>query len=169
MKNILVVGLQTTLGCGLAEAYSKDCNKLALISWNKSDGSSKKLKSIKKKLKDAGVDFTELTGDLNSNKEWRFVYFLTPTHRISCFTIILNFLCSRLMKEVTKFLDGKLDLFIYVDGTYSYSKLLDTTLDEARRVMQQNFVAPVLGITAALPLLKKSKGQLSIMASIAGF
>ena len=74
MKHILVVGVHSTIGQGLTEAYAKDCDKIALVSWSThADGEGRTSKCVKKALKEAEVTVSCFKGDLSSKKEWEFV------------------------------------------------------------------------------------------------
>ena len=63
---------------------------------------------------------------------------------------------------------GGLDVCINVAGVNIFSKIDDLTVDLLRRHLDVNLVGPMLVTQAALPYLRKSRGNVVTVASISG-
>lgn len=64
---------------------------------------------------------------------------------------------------------SRLDAVIVMAGTYAPSSLYDMKHEDARRIIEVNFAGPLNVITATLPALRRSHGQIALCASVAGY
>jgi 1-acylglycerone phosphate reductase len=62
------------------------------------------------------------------------------------------------LERVTKETGGKLDVLINNSGDGIFAPALDTTIEEARKIFDLNFFAPMAMLQAFAPLLIKAKG-----------
>lgn len=61
---------------------------------------------------------------------------------------------------------GRIDTFVNNAGTTIYETIMDTSLEEAKRVFDTNFWGVVNGSRVAVPVLKKSNGTLINIGSV---
>ena len=64
---------------------------------------------------------------------------------------------------------GKLDLLLHNAGVTHFSRFSESGAALTRRVMDVNFMGAVMLTEAALPLVKKAKGSIVVLSSVAGF
>ena len=76
--------------------------------------------------------------------------------------------CTRALGEVVAAAGG-IDVLVNNAGISHRSTFIDTTDEVLRRVMEVNFFGSVNCTRAALPALLRSRGQLVVLSSVAGF
>jgi len=140
-KSAVFVGV-SPLTLAVANCFSKKGNNIAIVNWEANDERVKEMvASCQKQGANETISFSD---NLESQDAWRNIF-------------------ESIVKQFSR-----IDYLLYFDGTGHSTPLKDSNLTAAATLMKVNFVAPLLAIHAALPYLKKSKGQVAIVAAQTG-
>lgn len=140
-KVVVITGGSSGIGLALAKEFAKQHSKLVLIARD-----IKKLTAAKlcvEKLSDANV--LVFSADVSDNEAIRSV---------------INEIGEKL---------GRIDLVINNAGITSCGRFADQRVEDLEKCLVVNYLGSVYTSKAAWPWLKKTKGQLSFVSSVAGY
>ncbi len=144
MKNLqnkvaLITGSSMGIGKTLAYELAKKGARIVLNARNK-----KRLQRTYEEMKTAGYDVTTVAGDVTSEED-----------------------CQRMVDQaIAEF--GQLDILINNAGISTEGEIGELTGAVCKKIMEVNYLGTVYATQAALPHLKKTKGSVIFIGSVAG-